>query len=591
MKNFWSILFMLLISCVSTTDRPISPLLSADSLIQIGHVDSALTILEDITPSCLDTELSKAWYALLLTQAADEKCVTHTNDSLIRIAVDYFDSFGDVLQQDKAHYYWGRFFQDRDDIERAVREFLTAIPLAEKAKDYELNILLRSNLGFLCRENGLQEAADSLYKQVMELAEAHKDSLRLATSLVNRADIYIENGEGYYDIAEGYLKRALKLAENFENRYNKDIIYRSLGYLFEYQGKLQDAIFWANKGIGFDGDTLQRQGCYLVLGSAYAQSGQYDSARIYLNRCLYSENYYTIANAYMRLSEVAKALGDSDEALEYELKYVAYKDSIKLLERPVQLVSLFKDITYSQSLEHYKSYLILLRFALIVILLLLLFFVVSLLLKWKKKNERVVELVGNTKSLLCNIKDLEKELVEKEEQIKKMNWNYQNLEYDMQQKCQLESCMKELLEQQREMQNELNIQLQKKDLEVVRLRTLNLRSLLSSTPVCIKLCEICKSNKNSPDKIEKMTSEEWEILINEVDQVSMGFVRRLKKKYEWLLEDDLHFCCLVKLDFKYSEIAYIWGCTSVNVHKRSKSLLGKMKVNKGVKLIEVLNDV
>ena len=104
----------------------------------------------------------------------------------------------------------------------------------------------------------------------------------------------------------------------------------------------------------------------------------------------------------------------------------------------------------------------------------------------EKKNERVVELVGNTKSLLCNIKDLEKELVEKEEQIKKMNWNYQNLEYDMQQKCQLESCMKELLEQQREMQNELNIQLQKKDLEVVRLRTLNLRSLLSSTPVCIK---------------------------------------------------------------------------------------------------------
>lgn len=326
---------------------------------------------------------------LLLTQAADEKCVTHTNDSLIRIAVDYFDSFGDVLQQAKAHYYWGRFFQDRDDIERAVREFLTAIPLAEKAKDYELNILLRSNLGFLCRENGLQEAADSLYKQVMELAEAHKDSLRLATSLVNRADIYIENGEGYYDIAEGYLKRALKLAENFENRYNKDIIYRSLGYLFEYQGKLQDAIFWANKGIGFDGDTLQRQGCYLVLGSAYAQSGQYDSARIYLNRCLYSENYYTIANAYMRLSEVAKALGDSDEALEYELKYVAYKDSIKLLERPVQLVSLFKDITYSQSLEHYKSYLILLRFALIVILLLLLFFVVSLLLKWKKRMKEL----------------------------------------------------------------------------------------------------------------------------------------------------------------------------------------------------------
>lgn len=594
MKNFWWILFMLLISCVSTTDRPISPLLSADSSIQIGHVDSALTILEDITPSCLDTELSKAWYALLLTQAADEKCVTHTNDSLIRIAVDYFDSFGDVLQQAKAHYYWGRFFQDRDDIERAVREFLTAIPLAEKAKDYELNILLRSNLGFLCRENGLQEAADSLYKQVMELAEAHKDSLRLATSLVNRADIYIENGEGYYDIAEGYLKRASMLAENFENCYNKDIIYRSLGYLFEYQGKLQDAIFWANKGMVFDEDTLQRQGCYLVLGSVYAWSGQYDSARVYLNRCFYSENYYTIANAYMRLSEVAKALGDSDEALEYELKYITYKDSIKFLEHPVQLVSSFKDITYSQLLEHYRSYLIQYRLCLLIALFLLLLLLLSFsyfLFKRKKNNKEIAFIIEKNKILYSDIEVLRRELDQKNEGIKDMHQYCLTIETTVKQKEQLESCMKELLEQQKQIQNELEQQLEEKEIEVIHLRKLNLCYALSFTPIYKRLHELSRSNKKNPDNMEKVTSQEWNALCCEINNVSLGFVDRLRSKFERLSEEDIHFCCLVRLEFKYSDIALIWGCTSVAVYKRSSSILEKIGMGKEVKLLEVLNSV
>ena len=82
--------------------------------------------------------------------------------------------------------------------------------LAEKAEIMNLNILLKSNLGLLFWRHGLQEEADSLYRQAVELAEAHHDSLRLAVVLVHCADIVMERGEEYYTDAEKYLKTGSK---------------------------------------------------------------------------------------------------------------------------------------------------------------------------------------------------------------------------------------------------------------------------------------------------------------------------------------------------------------------------------------------
>ena len=165
----YGIIFLFLTSCLSPTDRVIPSLLHADSLIEVGCADSALSILEGVNLAELSTIQSRAKYALLLTQAKDKNYITHTDDSLIRVAVDYYDTSDDITLRAKAHYYLGRVCQDRGDIEGTVREFLVAMPLAEKVDNYDLNILLKSNLGLLFWQHGLQEEADSLY----EIGRAH----------------------------------------------------------------------------------------------------------------------------------------------------------------------------------------------------------------------------------------------------------------------------------------------------------------------------------------------------------------------------------------------------------------------------------
>ena len=97
----YGIIFLFLTSCLSPTDRVIPSLLRADSLIEVGCADSALSLLERMNLAELSSIQSRASYALLLTQAKDQNYVTHTDDSLIRVAVDYYDTSDDIIILDE----------------------------------------------------------------------------------------------------------------------------------------------------------------------------------------------------------------------------------------------------------------------------------------------------------------------------------------------------------------------------------------------------------------------------------------------------------------------------------------------------------
>lgn len=592
-RYFLWVFTILLISCVSTSNRPDSSLLRADSLIYAGRADSALKLLNSVNSSNFTTELSKAWYALLLTQTKDKNYIVHTNDSLIRIAVDFFDTSNDKLQRAKAHYYWGRVFQDRGDVENTVREFLTAMTLVEQTEDYELSVLLKSNLGLLFWENGLQEEADSLYQKTIELAEAHQDTLRMVSALINRADICIEKGESYYADADKKISRALDLIDKIDNRHIKAIVFSSLSYLRDYQKRPNEVILYAHKGLKYTSDNSAKKGYYFILGSAYAQLESYDSATIYLERSLETDNYYTKGNAYMRLSEIASVLGNKDKALKYETLYGIYKDSMKLVEQPVKVVSTLKNVLYIQSLNRYNLFLVQYRFYLLLTGGFLFVSICLYLYKRKERNEEIMVLKTKHQLLCTSIESLGTNLLRKESEIGNLQKHCEELEVGVSQKRQLESCLKELVEQYHQIQENLEKQLNERNREVARLRSLNLKSVMNSSLAYKELLELCEYNSQNPDKMKKMTSDEWDILLREINVISLGFVERLQNKYEYLLEDDIHFCCLVKLDFKYSNIAFIWGCSTIAIYKRSQSVLERMGIVdiKRNRLIDILNQI
>lgn len=139
------LVFVVLIVFCDTREEKNTFLIKVDSLM-VDDPNLALSLLKGQNMDSAEAA-EKAKYALLLTQAEDKNYILHTSDSLINVAVCYYDSIQDIDLSAKSHYYLGRVYQDLQDEAAAVREFLVALPSAEKSGDKDLLCLLYGNLG------------------------------------------------------------------------------------------------------------------------------------------------------------------------------------------------------------------------------------------------------------------------------------------------------------------------------------------------------------------------------------------------------------------------------------------------------------
>ena len=143
--TIWLISFLLLNSCTRQHNHNIL-LVQADSLME-EYPDSALHILESIESQQLTVQADRAYYALLLTQARDKNYIVQTDDSLIRTAVQYYDSIGDIPMQAKAHYHWGGVLRDQNNYFHALHLYINAANYAKRSEKSKLLSLIYNNIG------------------------------------------------------------------------------------------------------------------------------------------------------------------------------------------------------------------------------------------------------------------------------------------------------------------------------------------------------------------------------------------------------------------------------------------------------------
>lgn len=230
----YALLGVFLFSCYSNDRNRLAVLQKADSLMQ-QYPDSALSLLEGLGRTDTLVNPDKAYYALLYTQARDKNYLMHTTDSLIRWAVDYYDSQEDAVMQMKSHYYLARVYQDMDSVAASVREFVVAKQGAEETKDSVFLYLCCSNLGTILLKHDLLNEADSYYKQAEKIAAMKHNSLYLATILINQGGIFIMRGERFYSKAEEKLLSALKILHAHSNIQVKQFAVSALASLYSNQ--------------------------------------------------------------------------------------------------------------------------------------------------------------------------------------------------------------------------------------------------------------------------------------------------------------------------------------------------------------------
>lgn len=569
-RLIWGIISVLVCSCAGCGTKQedevtLRELTRAEN-VMFDYPDSALHILQAM-PVPAGKEQHALW-CLLTTQAAYKQFMPIPSDSLIRIAYDYYRNTDDARRKAMSALYMGGVNYDLGRADEAIQYYLEAKTEVEKTDDYKLGYLVMSGLGRLYLYRELASYSIDACKQAYHYAV--KDSCKRyeMTSLhyIARSYCLLDSLDKAIKCYEQCSKMALELhLPDFNNSIRKEI-----ALVYMNKGSFQTALAML-KSLPLSSQTAD------MIGRSYLNLHELDSAYIYLNKALKTDNVYTrrsVYNSLYKLScypEYQKLMRESCDSL------LLYQDSVSKINKVKEVIAYKEKYEYqklvneNQRLELEKAKVVywLMLFVILVLFLVALFIYIhlrrqkALRRKEEELNKLVLSLHENEALIKRNtnyIAALEAEIAQSSdtaEQLEEQQKLVSTLQ-DENRRLQTENGkLKNRIEHQdvssydsteiKRITEELYaVKQQKEHLSAWLVEKHPYLSALHSRPVYLK-------------------DEDLKQLRQLTDVIYAEFCRRLHTDVPALSDNEITLCCLIKLRFTVSEIAVLLGISASSV--------------------------
>ena len=313
------LLFLLLAMIACNDPKSVTDALHRAEALMNEHPDSALSILNAISPDEMGQNSTRAHYALLYTQAQDKNYIDEVNDSLISVAVDYYRNTDDTRHKFLSYYYKGRILANAENYLDATTCYIEAEQLADAVGDDYLVGLLYAEMGRIYR----------LYYDYPKSLEAHQKAAECyerAGKIRHRNYMWLNQSSilrnmNNYKECERLLRMSLEAAKR-ENDYT--LVKNCLGdlvMLFIEQERMDEAQVLYEElvlvaGVNYGSPTFL--GC---LAEMYLSVHDYAKARICIEKgWRVAENRQDSVALYLSSSEVLNATGYEKDAYQELLK-------------------------------------------------------------------------------------------------------------------------------------------------------------------------------------------------------------------------------------------------------------------------------
>lgn len=309
------------------------------------HPDSALVLLQQIEHPEYFRGKNSALYALLMTQAQYKNYLPVENDSLIRVALDYFSTGKDSLRKAWTYYYMAQVCRDLHEETKAVGYFQQAATAAEKSDNYRLLDLIYYHWGHLLQTKKPYEEGLGLLKESEKYARLNKDTASVITTLGEIGWSYVWLKD--YERAHHSFLQAIKLAQIIKDDKSLAIMFHKMGVSYYKEKQYAKALDYINLSLTHDWDKEELHKPYCIKGRALLELQQYDSARYYIEKSKSMIDYYAIASYHDEMSLLEGKLGNYRKALEHRTLYANYLDSIDNEKDDQYVMELQKKYDYS----------------------------------------------------------------------------------------------------------------------------------------------------------------------------------------------------------------------------------------------------
>lgn len=633
------ILFLFIVSLTACQKQShILPLLQEAETLMDSRPDSSLCLLESVqSPENLSVAEYATW-CLLVTQARDKNYVEHTSDSVIGVAVRYFEKYGPQDKYGKSLYYKGRVCQELGKREDALTFYLKARDEIEELKDYNLLFLICSHLGTLYGYQDMKKEALDAYQDSYKYAVLDKDSSSISYSLayIGRSFSLYQNWDSSIDC----YKKAVKMAMTIHDTLSLRLALKELTAIY-IQTRQSDAALsclvkienLVEKGIFKDPTRL-----YLTIGDLYRLEDDYVQAELYLNKALKTVNLYTKRDAYLCFYYLNEAHGEYKKAIHYNNLYRECVDSIQQGEyqKNLQEITAKYENEKLLNINNELKWKLKQRFFIGILFCIgAIFLLIRLYNLLKRRNKEYLLL--EERIFLYQFELDEKKRLLQENMDKTKNLNIQVGEYEE----KLQQLLRErdaaigsfkekestyaMLAEMASLNEKKRVQLLKEKEDAEKLVSEKEKAydlLLSEKEALIRETERIKDVnsqyendildlKYQKEKVEaekstllnkieailvKQKSREvlpniivrlkkrpcflddtdWEELRITLDSISDNYSKRLQDSHPELTSDDIKYCCLLKLDFSISEIATMMNVKSTTVSTRKVRIKGHL---------------
>ena len=117
--------------CIACTSLDVHKALNDVETYIMERPDSALIVLDSMDRSMLSYDRDKAHHALLYEMASDKNFIDISDDSIARVAVDYYSKHGPDRHYARSLYYLGVAYYYQGAYDKAILEFTKADEFAK----------------------------------------------------------------------------------------------------------------------------------------------------------------------------------------------------------------------------------------------------------------------------------------------------------------------------------------------------------------------------------------------------------------------------------------------------------------------------
>lgn len=521
-------------------------LATANALVA-EHPDSALVLLGQIASPQNLSARDYARYALYTTRARYQLGQELITDTLAEIAVNYYRKHpGDSTDAYRAFYFAAQIARARKEPEKAMPLFLQAREMLATSRNLQHHYVIETWIGVLSGEQQLYQQKINQARIALKYADSLDNDDYRSISLGDIAHGFL--GLRQNDSVERYAREGLRIAEKTGVRSTITQKLALLTQILIEEGRYHPALEINARSIR-TADSDRLHGFYMERAEIYNKLGLYDSAFYYLARSRVSPEPLMIVDQAIHIGSMAEAYagtGRYDSAYYQMVRYTELLDSVN------------KQVRTTEVLETEQL--------------------------WKYSNLR-------EENLLLRAQKLQRE-----------RWNYRMLLFFGLASLVIGSCYfityrrnkMRIIRQQQEIiaQHEL-LKLRTREKQQVdqalidmqrkedQLRSLFFKQLSLPT---------IPEQEDSTHTL-RLTDADWQVIYRHADAVFGNFTLRLRERYPALNEEDLRFCCMVKMQLSQSEIAGIVCLEKDSVKKRLKRIrMQKMAASEGTTIEELLRN-